>query len=162
MRGPPVDISPEDLPDQATILSMSGLEFMQGVSDGRLAGPPIAQSMGFWTEEVEKGRVIMRAVAEFAHCNPTGAVHGGWYGVLLDSCMSCAVMTEVPKGSFYTTLEYKVNITRSVPLGTEILATGIVQHAGRTTSVANGEVRGAADGRLYATGSATCLIMTPE
>lgn len=162
MRAPQAKITPEDLPDQEKILSMSGLEFMQGVRDGTVSGPPISQSMGFWTEEVEKGRVVMRAVADFDHCNPTGAVHGGWYGVLLDSCMSCAAMTEVPRGSFYTTLEYKVNITRSVPLGTEVVAAGIVQHAGRTTSVANGEIRGAADGRLYATGSATCLIMTPE
>jgi len=162
MRPPREKITPADLPDSAKILSMSGLDFMRGIQDGTLAPPPISQSMGFWTDEVEKGRVMLRAVADFTHCNPTGGVHGGWYGVLLDSCMSCAVMTEVPKGSFYTTLEYKVNITRAVPVGTEVVATGIVQHAGRTTSVANGEVRGATDGRLYATGSVTCLIMTPE
>jgi acyl-coenzyme A thioesterase PaaI-like protein len=41
----------------------------------------------------------------------------------------------------------------------EILATGIVDHAGRTTGVARGEIRGADDGRLYATGTTTCLIM---
>ncbi|MBV1867787.1 MAG: PaaI family thioesterase [Marinosulfonomonas sp.] len=162
MRAPKAKITPDDLIDPAQLLTMSGLEFMQGVHDGTLSGPPIAQSMGFWTDEVEDGRIVMRAVAEFSHCNPTGAVHGGWYGTLLDSCMACAVMTKVPKGSFYTTLEYKVNITRSVPLGTEVVATGIVQHAGRTTGVANGELRGATDGRLYATGSTTCIIMKIE
>ena len=89
-----------------------------------------------------------------------GGVHGGWYGTLLDSCMSCAVMTMVPKGSVYTTLEYKVNLTRAIPLGTEIHATGLCDHAGRTTAVARGEIRDA-NGRLYATGTATCLIMQP-
>jgi len=69
------------------------------------------------------------------------------------------VMTKVPCGSTYTTLEYKVNITRALPADTEIVATGTVVHAGRSTGVANGEIRGAKDGRVYATGSTTCLIM---
>jgi uncharacterized protein (TIGR00369 family) len=70
-------------------------------------------------------------------------------------------MTMVPRGSVYTTLEYKVNITRAIPLGTEILATGRIQHSGRSTGVANGEICDA-NGMLYATGSTTCIIMTPR
>jgi uncharacterized protein (TIGR00369 family) len=90
-----------------------------------------------------------------------GTVHGGWYGTLLDSAMACAVMTAVPKGSTYTTLEYKVNVTRALPPGTEIEAVGTVSHAGRSTGVAEGAIRGVLDGKLYATGSTTCLILTP-
>jgi uncharacterized protein (TIGR00369 family) len=76
--------------------------------------------------------------------------------------MACAVMTKVPKGSIYTTLEYKVNICRALPTGAEILATGTVSHAGRSTGIASGEIRDA-EGKLYATGSTTCLIMAlPE
>jgi uncharacterized protein (TIGR00369 family) len=73
--------------------------------------------------------------------------------------MACAVMTKVPKGSIYTTLEYKINITRSIPIGQPVIARGWVQHAGRSTGVAAGEIRGAEDGTLYATGSTTCIIM---
>jgi uncharacterized protein (TIGR00369 family) len=76
--------------------------------------------------------------------------------------MACAVMTKVPKGSFYTTLEYKINITRTIPLGTEILAIGSVDHAGRSTGVAHGEIRGVKDDKLYATGSTTCIIMQAD
>ena len=43
--------------------------------------------------------------------------------------------------------------------GTRVNAVGTIQHAGRTTAVARSELRGAEDGRLYATGSTTCLIM---
>ena len=86
-------------------------------------------------------------------------LHGGWYGTLLDSAMACAVMTRVPKGSVYTTLEYKINILHSIPLGTEIACVGTCQHAGRSTGIAVGEIRGVEDGRLYATGSTTCIIM---
>ncbi|WP_226779287.1 PaaI family thioesterase [Oceaniglobus trochenteri] len=151
--------SPDQLPDRDTILSMSGMEFMERVRDGKLPAPPIARALNYHVETVEPGRVVFRGTPGFEQMNPTGGIHGGWYGTLLDSCMACAVMTRVPKGSVYTTLEYKINITRAIPADTTILATGWLDHAGRSTGVAHGEIRGAEDDRLYATGSTTCLIM---
>jgi len=155
----PIATTPADLLSPAEVLSMSGLEFMQGILEGRLPGPPIGQTLGYTLSEVEEGRVTFRGAPEFSMTNPLGTVHGGWYGTLLDSAMACAVMTKVPKGSVYTTLEYKINITRAIPLGCEIICTGWVDHAGRSTGVAHGEIRGAEDGKLYATGSTTCIIM---
>ena len=151
--------SPADLPDQATVLSMSGLDFMRGILEGRVPGPPIGQTLNYRLHSVDEGRVVFRGTPEFGATNPMGTVHGGWYGTLLDSAMACAVMTTVPKGSVYTTLEYKINITRPLPLGAEIECIGVVDHAGRSTGVAHGEIRGLADGKLYATGSTTCIIM---
>lgn len=151
--------STDELPDPATVRSMSGLEFMQRVRDGTLPQPPIARLLNFQLDEVAPGRVVFRGTPSFDHMNPVGGVHGGWYGALLDSCMACAVMTKVPKGAVYTTLEYKINITRAIPPGVEILATGWADHVGRSTGVAHGEMRGTDDGRLFATGSTTCLIM---
>ena len=150
---------PEDLLSQAEVLGMSGLEFMTGILEGRLPGPPIGQTMGYRVHEVSSGRVVFRGAPEFNVTNPMGTVHGGWYGTLLDSAMACAVMTRVPKGSVYTTLEYKINIVRPIPLGTMIDCIGETDHAGRSTGVAHGEIRGVEDGRLYATGSTTCIIM---
>lgn len=149
----------DELPKPDEVLAISGLEFMQNVLNGEFAGPPIAQTLNYRVTKVEKGEVIFTGSPKFAHTNPMGTVHGGWYGTLLDSCMACAVMTMVPKGSIYTTLEYKVNITRNLPLDTEIEARGWVTHAGRSTGTAFGEIRGVADGKVYATGSTTCIIM---
>jgi uncharacterized protein (TIGR00369 family) len=148
-----------DLPRQSDVLKMSGLEFMQAVRDGALPRPPISHLLNYAVDTVEDGKVVFRGTPAFAHTNPMGGVHSGWYGTLLDSCMACAVMTKVPRGSLYTTLEYKINITRAIPLDTEILATGWVDHAGRSTGVAHGEITNAETGQLYATGSTTCLIM---
>lgn len=151
--------SPSDLLTQAEVLGMTGLEFMQGILEGRNPGPPIGQTLGYKLHHIEDGRAVFRGTPEFNVTNPMGGVHGGWYGTLLDSAMACAVMTRVPKGSFYTTLEYKINITRAIPLGTMIDCTGTVDHSGRSTGVATGEIRGVENGKLYATGSTTCLIM---
>ncbi|MEQ8899564.1 MAG: PaaI family thioesterase [Roseovarius sp.] len=152
----------DDLPDMDDVLSRSGLEFMQDMLSGQLSGPPIGATMGFTLTSVEPGRVIFEGTPEFNVTNPMRGVHGGWYGAILDSALGCAVMTMLPKGQIYTTLEYKVNITRAVPTGTPVRAVGQVSHAGRRTGVATGELRGIDNGKLYATASTTCLIMDAD
>lgn len=132
---------------------------MQAILDGLVPHAAIASLIDSQLHTVEPGRVSFRATPRFAHTNPVGSVHGGWYGTLLDSALGCAVMTAVPKGRWYTTLEYKVNLIRAVPLDTEVIATGILDHAGRTTATAHADIRGATDGKLYATGTTTCIIL---
>lgn len=151
--------TPADLASRETLLSMSGLDFMQAMLRGEIAGPAIARTLNFTLVDVGKGRAVFRGTPLFAHTNPMGGVHGGWYGAVLDSALGCACMTMVPQGSWYTTLEYKVNITRAIPVGTEVECTATVQHAGRTTAVSEAVMRGVADGRVYATGSTTCIVM---
>ena len=148
-----------DLPTRESITALSGLEFMQAMLEGRMPHAPISGLLNYRLHSVSEGSAAFRGTAEFSHCNPMGGVHGGWYGTLLDSAMGCAVMTIVPRGRIYTTLEYKVNITRALPTGMEIEALAEVTHAGRSTAVATGTIRGLADGKLYATGSTTCIIM---
>jgi len=148
-----------DLPDRAKFLSLSGLEFMLAIRDGTIPRPPIARVLNYDLVEVLDGEITFIGTPEFDHTNPMGTLHGGWYGTVLDSCMACAVMTKVPKGSMYTTLEYKVNITRSIPIGMKVAARGWVQHVGRSTGVAAGEIHGVEDGKIYATGSTTCIII---
>lgn len=152
----------EDLLTLAQTLDMSGLEFMQGILAGTHPAPPIGKTLGYELHLAQKGRIVFRGTPEFDHCNPLGTVHGGWYGTLLDSAMACAVMTELPKGRVYTTLEYKVNILRPIPLGMTVDCTGITDHVGRSTGVSHGDIRGVEDGKLYATGTTTCIVMTPS
>lgn len=149
----------DELLTQNQILELSGLEFMQAILDGTNPGPPIGQTMGYGLHAVEDGKITFRGAPEFNVTNPIGTVHGGWYGTLLDSAMACAVMTKVPRGSVYTTLEYKINILRSIPLGTQIDCIGEIDHVGRSTGVAHGKIVGVEDGKLYATGSTTCIVM---
>ena len=69
------------------------------------------------------------------------------------------VSTKVPVGFTSSTLEFKINIIRSIPLGMEVDAIGETDHAGRSTGVANGRIVGINDQKLYATGSTTCIVM---
>ena len=160
MSDPVYATRPEDLLPMAEAAKMTGLEFMQGILDGRLPAPPIARTLDYRLHAVDPGRAVFRGAPRFDYMNPVGSVHGGWYGTLLDSCMACAVMTMIGRGQAYTTLEYKVNILRPVPLGVEVDAIGEAQHVGRSTGVSVGRMVGVEDGRLYATGSTTCIVLT--
>ncbi len=143
-----------------TLDKMTGLDYMRALRDGTMPPPPIIAFMGFSLTEVEDGHVVFEGTPEYDHTNPMGTTHGGWYGTILDSALGCAVMTKLPAGKAYTTLEYKVNLVRAIPTGTRGRAVGTVQHVGRSTGVATAELRGAEDGRLYATASTTCIVMS--
>ncbi|MEL7012300.1 MAG: PaaI family thioesterase [Pseudomonadota bacterium] len=151
--------SRDDMPTAEDFSNRSGLEFMQDQLAGKLSGAPIAEALNFWLTDVVEGEVTFEGVPQFNGTNPMSGVHGGWYGALLDSVMGCAVMTRISKGRIYTTLEYKVNITRALKVGHLVQAKGFVDHAGRSTVVAHGEIRDPNDGRLYASGTTTCLVM---
>lgn len=151
---------PSDVPGRETLLSMSGLEYLQSMLNGQIPHSAISSLMSFHMKEVEFGRIVFQGAPAFEHTNPLGAVHGGWYGTLLDSALTCAVMTSLPQGRWCTTLEYKVNLIRALPIGTMVIAEGIVDHSGNTTAVAHGTIRGADNGKLYATGSTTCIVIS--
>ena len=137
---------------------LSGLEIVRGWISGEVPSPPIVETMNYQFVAAEEGRCVMHGTPLEAHMNPFGAVHGGWYGTVMDTCTACSVLTRLKPGQTYTTLEYKVNTIRAIPKGTEVVATGWCEHAGRSTGVAQGEIRGH-DGTLYALGQQTVLIM---
>ena len=151
--------NPIYLPSNEVILLMSGLEFMKKIENGELPVAPISHTLNYELNHVSLGRVIFRGSPRFNAMNPIGSVHGGWYGTLLDSAMACAIMTKVPKGSVYTTLEYKINIIKPIPIDMQIDAIGEVSHAGRSTGTAEGRIIGTKNKTLYATGSTTCIII---
>ncbi|MEM6678060.1 MAG: PaaI family thioesterase [Pseudomonadota bacterium] len=150
---------PGDLLDPAALGRMSGLDFISGIAEGRLPSPPILQLMNARFIAAERGRVVIEATPEFRHYNPLGGVHGGWYGTLLDSVLACSVQTMLPKGRGYTTLEFRVNILRGATVDTgPLTAIGEIDHVGRRTGVSHARLVDAS-GKLYATGSTTCLVL---
>ena len=142
-----------------TVLAHAGLDYLRAMLADEVPPAPMAVSLGFRLHAAEHGMAAFRGAPSSDFANPAGALHGGWYGAILDSALGCAAMTTLPRGRTYTTLEYKVNLTRAVPFGTVVVARATVYHAGRRTIVASATLRGVADGKLYATGSTTCIVL---
>lgn len=141
------------------LASMTGLEVMQAVCDGRLPAAPISRVLGIDMVEVAPGFVAFAGEGREDFFNPLGMVHGGWAATLLDSCMGCAVHTTMPRAAGYTTLEIKINYIRAIAAASGMLrAEGRVVHKGRRTATAEGRIVDR-DGKLYAHGTTTCLIL---
>jgi uncharacterized protein (TIGR00369 family) len=137
---------------------LSGLEFLQGMLEGRFPPPPICATLKFELVEVEHGRAVFEGVPEFAFYNPIGVVHGGYAATLLDSCMGCAVHAGLPAGQAYTTLEFKINFVRAMTDKTgRVRAEGRVIHPGNRAATAEGNLYDAR-GKLLAHATTTCLI----
>ena len=117
------------------------------------------QTMNFALVEVAEGRAVFAMTPTEYHYNPIGVVHGGVAATLLDSAMGCAVNAALPVGMGFTTLEIKVNYLRPLTMATgPVRAEGTVVHLGRRVAVAEASLSDAS-GKVYATASATCLIL---
>jgi uncharacterized protein (TIGR00369 family) len=140
------------------VAPLDGLSVMRAMMRGELPHPPIAQTLDFMLIEVNHGHAVFQATPGFAHYNPLGSVHGGWFATLLDSALGCSVHTALPAGKAYTTLELKVNLIRALTTKVpRVRAEGRVIHVGGQTATAEARLVGP-NGKLYAHGSTTCLV----
>ncbi|MBV8502877.1 MAG: PaaI family thioesterase [Paucibacter sp.] len=140
------------------IAELSGLQILQAMIAGKLPPPPITDTLDFMLVQASKGQATFQGTPKLRHYNPLGGVHGGWFATLLDSALGCAVMSALPAGQSYTTLELKINLVRG--LSTQVPAVRAVArtvHVGKQVATAEAQLIGH-DGKLYAHSSTTCLV----
>src|SRR6201996_6607514 len=138
--------------------SMSGLDFVRGIFDGRLPEPPIMQTVDPFDCTAEPGAVVLHSVPGLRHYNPIGSVHGGYAATLLDSAMGLAVHSMLPAGTGYTTLEFKLSFIRGMSQDSGTVRTeGKTLHVGRRTATAEARITDS-QGRLLAHATTTCLV----
>jgi uncharacterized protein (TIGR00369 family) len=143
------------------LLGLSGLEGLRALIAGKHPAPSIATTLGFTLAEVEEGRAVFVGKPSDRVLNPLGIVHGGWALTLIDSCTGCAAHTTLPAGVGYTSVETKVNFVRAIQADTgELRAEGVVVARGRTIITTEGKLIGA-NGKLYAHGTSTILVLRP-
>jgi uncharacterized protein (TIGR00369 family) len=138
---------------------LSGLDVMRMIVSGRLPAAPIGEMLGFRLVEVEHGRAVFECEPAEFHYNPIGTVHAGLASTLLDSAMGCALATTLEAGVGWTTLELKANFTRALTADTGLVrCIGSVVHPGRTVATTEARLVDT-DGRLYAHGTSTILVL---
>jgi len=144
------------------IAGLTGLEMLQAIISGELPSPPIGAHMGFHLVEVEPGKAVFEGAAGPHLLNPLGGVHGGVALTLIDSAAGCAVHTELPAGTGYTTVETKVNFTRPIaPDGGTVRCEGRIVSRGRRIATADARLLDAG-GKLLAHGTSTLMILAPR
>lgn len=139
---------------------MSGLEVLQAIRDGKLSEPAMAKTIPMTFVEVEPGKVLFHARADERHLNPMGGVHGGFAAAVLDSVTGCAIHTLLDAGVGYGTIELDIKMMRPVPKDMRLIAEGKVINLSRSVGFADSSLRDE-QGKIYAHGTATCLIVRP-
>jgi len=143
----------------ADVAGMTGKEYLQAISDGRLPAPPIARQLNMWLAEVGDGYAVFEADTGPELLNPQGTVHGGWALTLIDSATTCAALTLLPAGPGVTTIETKGNFSRPIMVDSgRVRAEGRVVARGRRIISAEARVLDAA-GRVLAHGTATIMVL---
>ncbi|ABD10210.1 aromatic compound degradation protein PaaI [Frankia sp. CcI156] len=152
----------DPLPVAAAAASLSGLEFLSAMRDGRIPPPPISRLFDFRPVEVAPGDVVFTCLPDESAYNPIGLVHGGLVCTILDTATACAVHSTLAAAVAYTSIEIKVNYLRPVRVvvgrPSRLTAHGWVTRPGRRVAFAEGDVRDD-QGKVVATASSTCLIM---
>ncbi|WP_435021948.1 PaaI family thioesterase [Tundrisphaera sp. TA3] len=103
-----------------------------------------------------EGRLILRPGPE--HLRSLGIVHGGMIATLLDSVMGLDVSRRAPEEYYAVTVQLNINYIRPAFPAETLIASSTIKHLGRSTAVAQGELR-TESGTLVATSSGTfCFV----
>jgi uncharacterized protein (TIGR00369 family) len=112
--------------------------------------------IGATLTRVEAGEVEIALPYRDDLTQQKGFIHGGILGMIADSACGYAAFSLMPAGGSLVTVEYKMNIL--APAQSSLVAIGKVVKAGRTLTVARGEVY-AQDGKHVATMQQTLMAL---
>lgn len=137
----------------------TGLEYLQRIVRGEIAGIPIGATLGFRLVEVEHGRVVVAGTPDARSYNLIGTVHGGWAAAVLDSALALAALSTLAPDQAFTTVDIRINYLRPLTAETgEVRAEGRVLQAGRRLAYCEAKLTDPA-GKLICHGTGSCLIL---
>ncbi|GAC1390135.1 MAG: PaaI family thioesterase [Ktedonobacteraceae bacterium] len=97
------------------------------------------QLIGMHLEKSNDGVGEVRIKVDARLMHPQQIVHGGVIFTLADTAMSMALISVLPLGTRFSTIEAKINYIAPVVTG-ELSAEGVILHRGRSTAVTESTV----------------------
>lgn len=139
--------------------TMSGLDIMRAIAEGRLPPPPVGSLIGISGFRVEKGKAAVDFEPAEFHYNALGAVHGGVIATVIDIVLGSAVQSTLKVGQGFTslTLELKYHRAATAKSG-RLTASAEVVTRGREIVTAEAKLVDA-NGRLFAKATSTLMIL---
>jgi 1,4-dihydroxy-2-naphthoyl-CoA hydrolase len=98
-----------------------------------------AAALGITILELGPGRMVGRmGLADHLLIEAGGLIHAGSVFGLADTCAGWGCIASLPEGiGGFATIEANINLTATAGRGDTLLATAVMEHAGRTTQVWN-------------------------
>ena len=145
-------------PIAAKWMELDGREFLEQIGRREIPLPPILSVMDISEGSVGDGWIEFSMRPQGFMLNLAGTVHGGVLATLIDSALTCALVTRLSKGVACTTIDLQMRFFRPAHLSAELLtARAEVLNMGTTLGTTTGEIRDA-KGRLIVHATSTLAI----
>src|SRR5579872_1086976 len=148
----------DPMPIAAKWAQLSGREFLEAIGNGTIPLPPILSVLDIREGAIGDGWIEFSMVPQPFMLNLAGTVHGGVLATLVDSALTCALVTQLPQGMACTTIDLQMRFFRPAHLSAERLtARAEVLNLGKSLGATQGEVRDA-KGRLIVHATSSLVI----
>lgn len=123
-------------------MQLDGREFLEQIGRGEIPLPPILSVLDISEGSVGDGWIEFSMRPQGFMLNLAGTVHGGVLATLVDSALTCALVTRLAKGMACTTIDLQMRFFRPAHLSAERLtARAEVLNMGTTLGATAGEIR---------------------
>jgi len=137
----------------------TGLEVVRGIMSGELPAPPLGRLLGTRLVEAAEGSAAVTMPATGWLSPPAPALYGGALALFADIALANALLTTLPVGASYATLDLVVYFIRPVfPDGGELRAAARVVHRGRSFAVVECEMVNA-DGKQAVRATMSTMVL---
>jgi uncharacterized protein (TIGR00369 family) len=139
--------------------ALSGMEILQGYLDGDFGDFPLGLLFGSSLVHAGDGEASVEMEATPWHCAGGGTVYGGLLALLAQSAMEGAVLTTLPPGTLYATLDLTIHFLRPILPGSgTVRVDAAVDHRGRLVRVATARILDS-QGRTAALARASAMVV---
>jgi uncharacterized protein (TIGR00369 family) len=137
---------------------MDGRSFLEAIGRREIPLPPILSVLDISEGALGDGWIEFNMRPQPFMMNLAGTMHGGVLATLIDSALTCALVTKLPAGMACTSIDLQLRFFRPARVSAELLtARAQVLHKGTTVGATQGEVRDAR-GRLIVHGTSSLAI----
>ena len=137
---------------------MDGRAFLEGLGKGEIPLPPILSVLDITEGSLGDGWIEFSMRPQPYMMNLAGTIHGGVLATLMDSALTCALVTRLPRGIVCTSIDLDMRFFRPARMSAEVLtARAEVVNAGKTIGTTQGEIRDAR-GKLIVYASSSLAI----
>lgn len=139
-------------------MQLDGREFLEQIGRGEIPLPPILSVLDISEGSVGDGWIEFSMRPQGFMLNLAGTVHGGVLATLVDSALTCALVTRLAKGMACTTIDLQMRFFRPAHLSAQRLtARAEVLNMGTTLGATAGDIRDA-KGRLIVHATSSLAI----
>lgn len=142
---------------------MDGRAFLEAMQRGEIAPPAVAEVLGMRLHAVGQDWVEFTMTAQTHMLNLLGTLHGGALAVLVDSALTGAIITQLPRGKVATTIDFQMRFFRPVRPSAELLTCrGTLVHLGRTIAASEARVTTSAGKTIAHATSSLAILDAPD